>query len=93
MKKSQMILMKKEYSRKIALRYLQKMIALFFSKWNCNFLAVFIDLVLDRHSLREVWGRLCSKGSFTNFVCAEKGIWPFPLGTLFLGRLCNRTFM
>lgn len=44
------------------------MIALLFSKWNCNFLALFVDLVLDRHSLREMWGSLCSKGSFTNFV-------------------------
>lgn len=25
--------------------------------------------------------------SQTLFVCVEKGIWPFPLGTLFLGRL------
>lgn len=69
------------------------MIALLFSKWNCNFLALLVDLVLDRHSLREMWGSLCSKGSLTNFVYAEKGIWPFLLGTLFLGRLCNKAFL
>lgn len=78
---------KKEYSRKVVLIHF-KVITLPFLEPKCHFSVVLVDQGWTDPALGRC-GEVCflRVHSQTLFVCVEKGIWPFPLGTLFLGRL------